>query len=393
MAQSTPTTPEAVPVTAPSSKVLLPGRLISLDALRGFDLLWILGADSIGGALAGLQGGPLTAALARQLNHVDWEGFRFYDLIFPLFVFMVGVSLVFSLTRIVVKEGKDQALQRIVKRSVLLYLFGVLIYNADHGGYQWQTAGDLRLLGVLQRIAICYFVTGLLFVFCRTRTLVALTVVILAGYWALLTFVPAPAQSTVSFEEGKNVVNWFDSRFLPGRKWDGTHDPEGILSTLPAIATCLLGVFAGRWLINPWLPDTKKALGLLAAGVALLVAGYTWSFLSPIIKKLWTSPYVLVAGGWSTLLLAGFFWVIEILGWQRWAQPFVWIGMNPIALYLIAHLVNFDRIASYLVGGPVAARLDTGVPGLGAVGISVVGILLCVALARLLYVKKLFIRL
>ncbi len=393
MAELTPTAPETVPVTAPSPKVLLPGRLVSLDALRGFDLLWILGADSIGGALAGLQGGPLAAALARQLNHVEWEGFRFYDLIFPLFVFMVGVSLVFSLTRIVVKEGKDQAIQRIIKRSALLYLFGVLIYNADHGSYQWQTVGDLRLLGVLQRIAICYFVTGLLFVFFQPRTLMVLTVVILAGYWALLTFVPAPGQATVSFAEGKNVVNWFDSRFLPGRKWDGTHDPEGILSTLPAIATCLLGVFAGRWLANPYLPDPKKAFGLLLAGVALLMVGYAWSSMSPMIKKLWTSPYVLVAGGWSALLLAGFFWIIEILGWQRWAQPFVWIGMNPIALYIMAHLVDFDRIASYLVGGPVGARLDTLLPGLGAVGVSVGGILLCVALARLLYVKKLFIRL
>jgi len=395
MADHAPPASETAPSVSPS-KILLPGRLVSLDALRGFDMLWILGADSIGGAMAGLEGGPLTSALARQLDHVKWEGFRFYDLIFPLFVFMVGVSLVFSLTRIVAKEGKDQALQRIVMRSVLLYLFGIFVYNGVHADikdFVWKSSEDIRLLGVLQRLALCYLVTGLLFILCRPRTLIGIAVGILVGYWALLTFVPVPGQSFVSFEEGKNIVNWFDSRYLAFRKWDGAHDPEGILSTFPAIATCLLGVFAGRWLINPQLPDRRKALGLLAAGVVLLALGYGLGLGSPIIKKLWTSPYVLVAAGWSSLLLAGFFWVIDILGWQRWAQPFVWVGMNPIALYLLVHVANFDRIASYLVGGPVAAWLDTLVKGLGTVTISGVGILLCLALARLLFVKKLFIRL
>lgn len=392
MADIAPPAPETAASRTPA-KILLPGRLVSLDALRGFDMLWILGADSIGGAMAGLKGGPLTSALARQLDHAPWEGFRFYDLIFPLFVFMVGVSLVFSLTRIITKEGKDEALKRVFKRSVLIYLFGILVYNADHQGHLWKTVEDIRLMGVLQRIALCYFATGLLFIFCKPRTLVAIAVGILVGYWALLTFVPAPGQDTVSFEEGKNIVNWFDARFLPFRKWDGDHDPEGILSTFPAIATCLLGVFAGRWLIRPEVSDIRKFQGLIVAGIALLVLGYSWGMFSPIIKKLWTSPYVLVAGGWSLLLLGSFFWLIDIRGWQTWAQPFVWIGMNPIALYLLVHVANFDRIASSMVGGPVAAWFDGRMPGLGTVVISVFGILLCVALARLMYVKKLFIRL
>lgn len=392
MAADIPTSPSAETPPAPS-RILLPGRLVSLDALRGFDMLWILGADSIGVAMEGLKAGPMMAALANQLNHEPWQGFRFYDLIFPLFVFMIGVSLVFSLTRIIAREGKDRAVQRIVMRSALLYVLGVLVYNADHSQFLWKTAADIRLLGVLQRLALCYLMTGLLFVFVRIRTLVVLTAAILIGYWALLTFVPAPGQGVVSWEEGKNIVNWFDSRYLPWRKWDGTHDPEGILSTFPAVASCLLGVFAGRWMIRPEVPDTRKALGLVVAGISLLVAGYAWGAASPIIKKLWTSPYVLVAGGWSLLLFALFFWVIDIRGWSRWAQPFVWIGMNPIALYLLVHVANFDAISRTVVGGPVESHFDTWIPGLGTVVVSVTGILLCVALARLLYVKKLFIRL
>ncbi len=392
MAADTPTPPSTEAHPRPP-RILLPGRLVSLDALRGFDMLWILGADSIGGALAGVQGGPVVQALARQLDHVAWMGFRFYDLIFPLFVFMVGVSLVFSLSRIVVREGKDLAIQRVVKRSAVLYLLGILVYNADHSGFIWKSFADVRLMGVLQRLALCYLLTSLLFIFFRPRTLVAIFVAILAGYWALLTFVPAPGQSTVSWEEGRNIVNWVDEHYLPWRKWDKTHDPEGLLSTFPAIATCLLGVFAGLWMTNPKVPDKRKAVGLLVAGLVLLATGYGWGMASPIIKKLWTSPYVLVAGGWSLLFLALFFSVIDIGGWTAWAQPFIWIGMNPITLYLLVHVAQFDRIASSVVGGPVAGFFNTQVPGLGGFIISATGILLCVGLARLMYVKKLFIRL
>ncbi|MFM7817325.1 MAG: heparan-alpha-glucosaminide N-acetyltransferase domain-containing protein, partial [Verrucomicrobiota bacterium] len=149
--------------------VWLPGRLVSLDALRGFDMLWILGGDSIGGAMAGLKAGPVAAGVARQLDHVPWEGFRFYDLIFPLFVFMVGVSIVFSMTRLIAKEGKDQAFQRILKRGALLYVLGVLVYNADHHDFVWKNVDDVRLMGVLQRLALCYLITGVLCLVCRLR--------------------------------------------------------------------------------------------------------------------------------------------------------------------------------------------------------------------------------
>lgn len=352
-------------------------------------MFWILGADSIGSAILGIQGGSVVRTLGEQLDHVAWEGFRFYDLIFPLFVFMVGVSIVFSLTRMVEREGRGAALVRIVRRTVLLYLLGIFVYGGFSTPYQ-----EIRLLGVLQRIAICYGVTATLFLYFRPKALAGIAASLLLGYWALLALVPAPGEAALSYAEGHNIVNWFDLHYLPLRKWDKTHDPEGILSTFPAVATCLLGVFAGRCLADPKRTDRDKVKLLAAAGVALLVAGYGWGMVFPIIKKLWTSSYVLVAGGWSLLLMATFHEIIEIRGWRVWAQPFIWIGMNPIALYLLAHVISFQQLAQRLVGGSVEGWMDARVvAGFGAFLVSFVSILLCLALARFLYKRQIFIRL
>ena len=364
------------------------GRLMSLDALRGFDMFWILGADALVHALSEVNGSALARFLAGQLTHKDWAGLAFYDLIFPLFIFISGVSLTYSLSRQIAEHGRAVTARRVVTRGLILFLIGIF-YS---GGFTnpWP---DMRLLGVLQRIALAYTGAGLLFCFLRPRALAGAAAALLVGYWALLTFVPAPGRASVSFDEGQNIVNWVDAHYLPFRKWDGDHDPEGLLSTLPAVASCLIGVLTGMWMVRKEVPDLKKLRMILAAGVALLVLGYGGGQVSPIIKKLWTPTYVLVAGGWSLLLLGVFFWVIDIRGWQRWARPFVWIGMNPITLYLLVHVMSFDDVASNLVGGPVASALDARVPGLGGVGVSVVGIGLCLALARFLYLKKLFLRL
>ncbi len=380
--------PETIPAAAKS--VALSKRLMSLDALRGFDMLWILGGDSIGHALEhwpAAQSGGLHL-VATQLNHVAWEGFRFYDLIFPLFVFIVGVSLVFSLGRTVEQAGRAAATARILRRAALLWFIGVLYY----GG--WSKGIDqIRLLGVLQRIALCYLFAGLFFVYLKPRGLVIACGSLLAGYWAMLTFLPAPGQAEVSFAEGRNLTNWIDSRYLPFRKWDGDHDPEGLLSTLPAIGTCLLGVFAGRLLRDSRWTPLKKAQILLVAGGAALLLGHLWGLQFPIIKKLWTSSYVLVAGGWSAVLLAGFYWVIDVRGVTRWAQPFVWIGLNPITIYLLGNVINFDDLAGRVLGGPVTAWAERASPGLGAVLLSVGGMLLAVGVCWFLDRRRLYLRL
>ncbi|MGY8689172.1 MAG: heparan-alpha-glucosaminide N-acetyltransferase domain-containing protein, partial [Verrucomicrobiales bacterium] len=184
--------------------------------------------------------------LATQLDHVAWEGFRFYDLIFPLFVFIAGVSLVFSLTKTMEREGRSVAVRRVIRRGLLLWFIGVLFYGGWYNGF-----GGMRLLGVLQRIGLCYLFAGLLFIYLKPRGLVIAFATLLLGYWAAMSFIPMPGLDQVSFEEGKNLANWVDFKFLPGFKWDGNHDPEGLLSTLPAIGTCLLGVFAGLFLRDP----------------------------------------------------------------------------------------------------------------------------------------------
>src|SRR5437016_4864966 len=222
----------AGPTAAPTQ------RLMSLDALRGFDMFWIVGAEDIVKALDKVSPSPAVHLLTEQLTHKDWEGVAFYDLIFPLFVFIVGVSLVFSLSKTIAQHGRAAAYKRVLTRGLLLYLLGLFYY----GGFE-KDVEQIRLLGVLQRIALAYLFTGLLFCRFRLRGLVVACVSLLVGYWALMTFVPVPGVGAGNFAEGKNLANYIDKEYLPFRKWDGDHDPEGLLSTLPAIGTCLLGVF------------------------------------------------------------------------------------------------------------------------------------------------------
>jgi predicted acyltransferase len=403
-------------VPAPES-----GRLMSLDALRGFDMFWILGADSFVYALHATSQIAPTKFLATQLDHAEWEGFHFYDLIFPLFVFMMGVSTVFSLTKIIEREGRAAAVKRVLKRGVLLFIVA-LIYS---GGFTnpWP---DMRLMGVLNRIAICYTVGGLLFVFLRTRALAAIAAALLLGYWALLACVPFPdvrpspggdavitkeagfksisqlnmASTNLirgSYIQGVNLTDYLDQKYLPGRKYDGTYDPEGILSTLPAIVTGLLGIFAGLLIKNKSVPDHKKVMWLLGAGAGSAALGWLWGLEMPVIKKIWTSSYVLVAGGYSAMLLGAFYWVVDIKKWRTWCQPFVWIGMNPLTLYLTSNFLGglgFEKLARRLAGGPVKSFLDTHVAaGFGDLVIAAAAVVLFLWFARFLYQRKIFLRL
>jgi len=405
-----------------------PGRrYASVDALRGFDLFWILGADAVFSALYELSknfhspalAGPV-AFLARQFEHCEWAGFHFYDLIFPLFVFIMGVSTVFSLTRIIETEGRSAAVRRVLWRGLLLFLCG-LIYT---GGLSkpWP---DVRLMGVLNRTALCYTFGGLLFIWFRPRTLVAVTVGLLLGYWALMALVPFPdvrpipgGDMVISRETGftkvsqlnlastnclrgvylpgVNLANYLDQKYLPGFKYDGTYDPEGYLSNLPALATGLLGIFAGLLIREPKLSDRKKVLWLLGAGVAGVALGWAWDPAFPVIKKIWTSSYVLVAGGYSALLLGVFYWLVEVRQWQRWCRPFIWIGMNPITLYMTASFLGgggFEKLAVRFAGGSVKDALDHHLaPGCGQLFLALVTIVLFTLVARFLYQRKIFLR-
>ena len=364
-------------------------------------MFWIIGADGAAKALAEMLSGmgtiPSAAGnvIAGQFEHAEWEGLRFYDLIFPLFIFVTGVAIVFSLTRLVEQESKSTAHWRVLRRSLLLFALG-LVYEGVSKSWPESAVSeswpDIRLLGVLNRIALCYLFASLLFLNLRLPGLIVAFVAILAGYWALMTFVPVPGIGVGSYAKDANLANWLDAQYLPGRKWNGAWDPEGLLSTLPAIGTCLLGVFAGLLLKEPSLHPHQKTLWLIGAGAAMIALGVLWGLQFPIVKNIWTSSYVLVCGGLSALLLGVFHQVIDAWGRRSWATAFIWIGASAITLYLINGIVGFQPLATQLVGGDVGSFVDSHLtPGAGSLLAHAVGLLLAVALAGFLYRRKIFL--
>lgn len=358
-------------------------RLLSLDALRGFDMFWIVGADGLVAGLKKLGGGSIVATLAGQLEHKRWEGIACEDLIFPLFVFLSGVSMVFSLGKSLAQQGRWATVKKLFWRALLLYAVGVLFYGGMSKGLN-----NVRWVGVLQRIAISYFFAGLIFCFCDWRGRLAALLALLGGYWAIMTFIPVPGIGAGNFDEGKNLANYIDKMYLPGRRWDGDHDPEGILSNIPAIATCLLGVFAGM-LLKSDRSGRSKAAWLALGGGVLIALGYAWSMQFPIIKKIWTSSYVLVAGGWAALLSSAFYFPIDVCKFQFWARPFVWIGTNALAIYVLHSVISFDGLARRFMGGEIAVQLG----GAALLVQALMALLLTLCVARFLFKRKVFVRL
>jgi predicted acyltransferase len=355
-------------------------RLASVDALRGFDMFWIIGGDYLLRSLPKIRNSSVARALAAQMEHCEWAGLHFYDLIFPLFVFLVGVSLVFSLTKTIARDGRAAALKRIALRSGILFLLGVIYMGGIANGFK-----NVYLAGVLQRIAVAYFFAASLFCFLSTRSLAVICFSLLLGYWALMTFVPVPGVGPPALDgPGRNLAHYLDERFLPGQKFEGT-----LLSTMAAVANCLLGVFAGLLLRAPAFSDRRKVAWLAGTGVAGIASGWLWSLHFPIIKLLWTSSYVLVTCGISALLLALFFQVIEVWKVRRWAQPFIWIGTNPITIYIVAGIVNFHHLALRFTGGDIRVFLGRYADSVQALVTIAFGLLL----VRYLYRRQIFLRL
>jgi predicted acyltransferase len=404
----------------PGTKPVFPGgRLTSVDALRGFDMAWIVGAGPFVQSFLGIDRNPVTEFLHEQLEHVRWGGFHFYDLIYPLFVFLVGVSIVFSLDRAREKESRGTLVLRILRRGLIIYLLN-FIFN---GGFAIHWPHMRVASGVLALIAASYVIAGLLYVFFadRLRVLAGITAALLLGYWALLGLTPFPDfhldKTTVEalavkagshspaaiaavvpervsgvYEEGRNLSNYLDFRFLPGRLLNGYYESQGLLSPITGATVCLLGIFAGRLLKQPSIAPRRKVVLLAVGGVAAIGVGLLWSLEFPIVKKLWSSTFCLVAGGCSALLLSLFYLIVDVWEWRGWCQPFVWIGMNPITLYLLSSLVSFPKIAERLVGGDVHDYLERHVTGTGAALGAFTSFLLVVLLARFLHHRKIFIR-
>ena len=354
-------------------------RIDSIDALRGFDMFWIIGGDHLLRSLPDIQDNAITRTLAGQMEHVPFAGLHAYDLIYPIFVFIVGAAIPFSLPRIIEREGRPSALRRVIIRGIILFLLGVFYMGGVANGFS-----NVYFAGVLHRIGVAYLFTGLLFLFFRPRTLAIIAGTLLILYWALLTFVPVPGIGHASYEHGRNLAYWIDQHYLPGQKFEGT-----ILSTLAAVANCLIGIFAGLILKDSSRSELAKVRALAVFGFALLVAGLLWSFQFPIIKLLWTSSYVLIACGIGTILLSLFHLIIEVLNFRTWSRPFIWIGSNAITIYLLSSVANFPKLANRVVGGNVATFLGPWAATVNAL----VALTMAIWVVWLLYQRKVFIRL
>jgi len=321
-------------------------RILSIDALRGFDMLWIIGGGELFTSLAKVWKTPAAQKIDEQLSHVEWEGFRFEDLIFPLFVFIVGVVLPFSISRRLEQgQSRSKIYLHILKRTVVLILLGLILNGLLR--FNWP---QMRWPGVLQRIGLCYFFAALLVVHTKWRTQAIVVAAVLLLYWAAMMLVPVPGFGAGALTKEGCLSSYIDQKVVPGVLYYKYGDNEGVLSTLPAVCTALLGVLAGHWLRSNR-PGNRKVSGLAVAGLVSLVVGHLWGTVFPIIKIIWTSSYVLYAGGWSLLLLAFFYWIIDVRGYKKWAFFFIVIGMNPITIYFLRGLIDFDGIAGFFLAG------------------------------------------
>ena len=361
-------------------------RLTSLDVFRGMTIMLMTIVNNPG------DWGSIYA----PLEHAEWHGCTPTDLVFPFFLFIVGISTVLSMP---VKKFDKSVLEKIITRALRIFLLGLslnffskihigslegvplmlvrLIFTAiitvlllgdydrkkqlyvaaglftlmmvlSFGGF--EAFASVRILGVLQRIAIVYLVVSVLYATTNTTTQIVVGVACLLGYWALMALVPVPNVGAANFEKGTNLAAWLDNLLLPGHLWvtSKTWDPEGILSTIPAIGTGLAGVFTGKLLTNRF-PKNKKAVYLLSAGVLGIMIGFFWNDIFPINKALWTSSYVLYTAGIALMILGVLYFVIDVLGFDVWTKPFVIFGVNPMLVFffsgIIPRALNMIKIA------------------------------------------------
>jgi predicted acyltransferase len=314
-------------------------RLYSLDALRGFDMFWIMGGDAMMRTIAEVTEAPFMDAVAKQFDHPAWHGFALYDLIFPLFLFLSGVATPYSVGRQLEKgNSKTELLGRVVKRGLILVFLGIL---TNTRGFQLMPLHEIRFGSVLGRIGLAYMFANIIYLYAGRRMQILWCTGLLIGYWLLLKFTSAPGFPAGDLTMEGNFASYLDRLIMPGELYLKVHDPEGFASTIPAIGTALLGIFAGELLKNGKQPETKKAMLLLGAGVVAIILAQLWNLDFPINKNLWTSSFVLHAGGISLILLAVFYYIIDILNYREWAFFFVVIGMNSILIYMSGVFINW----------------------------------------------------
>ncbi len=316
-------------------------RLISLDAFRGWTMFWIVGGGSIMTGLAALGHNVIIDMIVYHLDHTKWQGLRYFDLIWPSFMLMVGMSLPFSYAKQIRTKSHRQITLRVLKRVAILFLLGSLRESVS-----LNHPFLIELSSALQPIAIAYFFAFLL-VRKSWRFQISTAAGILVGYALLLAFVPAPGIGAGSYVLNHNLVTYVDQLLLGRTLAEGWGT---ILSAIPTISTTILGLLIGRVLRSDKTPE-KKFLTIIIVGVSLVVAGLALNPIIPIIMKLWTASYGLASAGWSCLIFALFYWIIDIRGAQKWAFPFVVIGMNALAVYMGRTLVPLNKIVGIFSEG------------------------------------------
>jgi len=300
-----------------------PHRLVSLDAFRGLTIALMVLVNNPGSGRDSYF----------QLRHSEWHGWTLTDTVFPTFLWIVGVAITLSLgKRIAQGAPRPKLLAQVCRRSAILFGLGLLCYAFPH-----FNLGTQRILGVLQRIAICFFVASILFLYTRIRGQICAIVILLLAYWALMSFVPVPEYGAGRLDIPGNFAHYIDHLVLGSHNYAETKDwdPEGLVSTLPAIATTLLGILAG-YLLQARRSLRERALWLFLTGCGLLAAGLILNIWMPINKKIWTDSFCLFMAGLDFAVYAVFAWLVDGLGWRVAVQPFAILGMNAIAIYMIS---------------------------------------------------------
>jgi predicted acyltransferase len=298
-------------------------RLLSLDAFRGLTVAGMV-----------LVNNPGTwAHIYWPLEHAEWDGWTPTDFVFPFFLFIVGVSITLSFARRVEKGADEWALfKNVLRRSLIIFGLGLLL-----SGFPFYNLHTIRIPGVLQRIAVCYFIASIIFIKTRWRTQAIIGVFLLFIYWIIMKTIPVPGYGIGDLSRAGNLAAYVDRSVFGRHTWKPDYDPEGILSTIPAIVTTLCGVLTGH-LIRSKRTPLEKVVIMFVAGMAGVVAGWAWDAWFPINKALWTSSYVIFTAGMALQLLALFYWLIDVEGKKSWAKPFVVYGMNAISLFMLSGL-------------------------------------------------------
>jgi predicted acyltransferase len=376
-------------------------RLVSLDVFRGMTIAGMV-----------LVNNPGTwEAIYSPLEHAEWNGWTPTDLVFPFFLFIVGVAITLALGKRVEQNGVNgDVYVKIARRAALIFFIGLFLtmfpfYNFTKG--EWINLSTVRIPGVLQRIAVCYLIAAIIFVNTNWKQQAIIAVALLFVYWALMTLIPVPGCEVTTFnDKACNLAAFVDrSVFGLGHIWRQAkvYDPEGILSTLPAISTTLAGVLTGHWLRQKR-DDNDKVASIFFFGVVLITLGWIWNFWFPINKALWTSSYVLFTAGLALCFLGFCYWLIDIKGYKSWTKPFVIFGVNALALYigsgLMARLIGLIKVAGPDGGEKISLQdwifnnvfLPFAEPINASLAFAICFILVWLVLMWLLYRKNIYIR-